>query len=65
MFLLSFISLSFPFLPDLSLSRARNFERITVNQLDTSAANVPRSRMNLVSVSYLCTVSELSIHRLE
>lgn len=57
MFLLSFISRSFPFLPtlDLSLSfSSANFERITVNQLDTSEADVARSRMNLVSVSYLC-----------
>lgn len=58
MFLLSFISRFFPFLPtlDLSLSfSSANFERITVNQLDTSGADVARSRMNLVSVSYLCT----------
>lgn len=38
----------------LSFSSA-NFERITVNQLNTSGADVARSKMNLVSVSYLYT----------
>lgn len=34
-----------------------------MNQLNTSGADVARSKMNLVSVSYLYTVSRLSIHR--